>query len=110
MRLTDMRSTRDAPALAADDIAALMPQLDAWSMDGSSLVREYGFRNYHETMEFVNALAWVSHTQDHHPELLVTYKACRVRYSTHSAGGAVSLNDFVCAARADAIYSQRAGA
>ena len=52
----------------------------------------------------------ISLASSHHPELLVTYKACRVSYTTHSAGGAVSLNDFVCAARADAIYSQRAGA
>jgi 4a-hydroxytetrahydrobiopterin dehydratase len=110
MKLTDQRCSRDAAALSGDDIAALLPQLDGWSVDGASLVREFGFRNYHETMEFVNALAWVSHTEDHHPELVVSYKACKARYNTHSAGGAISRNDFICAAKADALYRQRAGA
>jgi 4a-hydroxytetrahydrobiopterin dehydratase len=110
MNLLDERCTHDAVALPPGDIAALLPQAEGWSVDGASLVREFGFRNYHETMEFVNALAWVSHTQDHHPELTVTYKACKVRYNTHSAGGAISRNDFICAARANALYSQRAGA
>ena len=110
MNLLDQRCTRDAAALTAGDIAALLPQVEGWSVDGASLVREFGFRNYHETMEFVNALAWVSHTEDHHPELTVTYKACRVRYNTHSAGGAISHNDFACAAKANALYRQRAGA
>ena len=110
MTLLDERCRHDASALTADDIAALLPQVEGWSVDGASLVREFGFRNYHETMEFVNALAWVSHTEDHHPELTVTYKACKARYNTHSAGGAISLNDFVCAAKANALYSQRAGA
>ena len=110
MKLLDERCTHDAAALSADDVAALLPQIEGWTVDGTSLVRQFGFRNYHETMEFVNALAWVSHTQDHHPELTVTYKACKARYHTHSAGGAISLNDFICAARANALYSQRAGA
>lgn len=110
MKLTEMRCTHDAAALPQADIDALLPQADGWSVDGASLLCQFAFRNYHETMEFVNALAWVSHTQDHHPELTVTYKACRVRYTTHSAGGAISLNDFICAARASAIYAQRASA
>lgn len=110
MNLTDERCTHGAAALAGDELAALLPQLDGWSVDGDSLVREFGFRNYHETMEFVNALAWVSHTEDHHPELTVTYKGCKARYTTHSAGNAVSRNDVICAAKANALYRQRAGA
>lgn len=109
MKLSDQHCIANAPALPEAEIAALLPQLDGWTVDGGSLLREYGFRNYHETMAFVNALAWVSHNEDHHPELTVTYKACAVRYNTHSAGGAVSLNDFICAARADALYRQRPG-
>lgn len=110
MNLVEQRCARDAAALSGEDIAALLPQVEGWSVDGTSLVREFAFRNYHETMEFVNALAWVSHTEDHHPELMVTYKACRARYNTHSAGGAISRNDFICAAKANALYRQRAGA
>jgi 4a-hydroxytetrahydrobiopterin dehydratase len=70
-------------------------------------VREYAFRDYHETIAFVNALAWMTHAQDHHPELVVAYRHCRVAYTTHSAGNTLSLNDAICAAKADALYEER---
>lgn len=97
-------------ALGADAIAALLPQVPGWSVADGKLARSFTFKNYHDTMAFVNALAWISHHQDHHPELIVTYKECAVRYNTHSAGGALSDNDFICAARASALYAQRGGA
>ena len=53
-------------------------------------------------MAFVNAVAWVAHVEDHHPELLVSYGGCRVRFNTHSVGG-ISVNDFICAAKVDAL-------
>ena len=53
-------------------------------------------------MAFVNATAWVSHREDHHPDLEVSYRECRVRYSTHAIGG-LSENDFICAAKIDAL-------
>jgi len=52
----------------------------------------------------VNALAWICHTEDHHPELAVSYSRCVVRFSTRSVGG-ISVNDFICAAKADALIS-----
>ncbi len=55
-------------------------------------------------MAFVNALAWIAHTEDHHPDLQVGYYRCTVRFSTHSVGG-ISVNDFICAAKADALVS-----
>ena len=55
-------------------------------------------------MAFVNALAWVSHRQDHHPDLEVCWGHCVARYSTHAIGG-LSENDFICAAKADALFA-----
>jgi 4a-hydroxytetrahydrobiopterin dehydratase len=52
----------------------------------------------------VNALAWICNTEDHHPELAVSYSRCVVRFNTHSVGG-ISVNDFICAAKADALIS-----
>ncbi len=82
----------------------LLRQLKAWIIEDGKLVKVYPFQNYYQTMAFVNALAWVSHREDHHPELVVGYNRCRVEYSTHAIGG-LSENDFICAAKADAIYS-----
>ena len=53
-------------------------------------------------MAFVNALAWIAHVEDHHPDLAVSYSRCTVRFNTHSVGG-ISINDFICAAKVDAL-------
>ena len=82
----------------------MLKQLKAWIVEDGKLVKLYPFKNYHETMAFVNALAWVSHREDHHPDLQVGYNKCRVEYSTHAIGG-LSENDFICAAKADALFS-----
>ena len=80
----------------------MLKQLKAWIVEDGKLVKLYPFRNYFETMAFVNALAWISHREDHHPDLQVGYNKCRVEYSTHAIGG-LSENDFICAAKADAL-------
>jgi 4a-hydroxytetrahydrobiopterin dehydratase len=79
-------------------------------VENAKLVRSFEFADYHQTIEFVNALAWMIHAQDHHPELTVRYRHCIAAFTTHSAGNAVSENDFICAAKANAIYALRAGA
>jgi 4a-hydroxytetrahydrobiopterin dehydratase len=66
------------------------------------LVKTFRFANYHETMAFVNASAWISHREDHHPEIHMTYNTARVAYDTHSCNG-ISRNDFICAAKLDAL-------
>jgi 4a-hydroxytetrahydrobiopterin dehydratase len=81
----------------------LLRQLKSWILEDGKLVKLYPFKNYYETMAFVNALAWISHREDHHPDLQVGYNKCRVEYSTHAIGG-LSENDFICAAKADALF------
>ena len=75
-----------------------------WSIDaaGKEISRTYLFKNYYQTMAFVNALAWIAHAEDHHPDIEVGYKTCHVRYSTHAIGG-LSENDFICASKIDAL-------
>jgi 4a-hydroxytetrahydrobiopterin dehydratase len=76
--------------------------LPGWESTGKEISKMYKFQNYYETMAFVNAVAWVAHREDHHPDLEVGYNRCRVRYSTHSVGG-LSENDFICAAKVEAM-------
>lgn len=73
-----------------------------WSLaeNGKSISRTYKFKNYYETMSFVNVAAMVAHQQDHHPDMTVSYNRCHIEYSTHSIGG-LSENDFICAAKTD---------
>jgi 4a-hydroxytetrahydrobiopterin dehydratase len=81
----------------------MLKKLKGWTLENGMLVKLYPFRNYHETMAFVNALAWISHREDHHPDLEVGYNKCKVAYVTHAIGG-LSENDFICAAKADALF------
>jgi 4a-hydroxytetrahydrobiopterin dehydratase len=82
----------------------LLPELPEWDLveDGHAISRTFRFDDYHRTMAFVNALAFIAHREDHHPDLGVHYDRCVVRYSTHDVGG-LSENDFICAAKADAL-------
>ena len=87
------------------DVDAQLSVLDDWVVDGDALMKTYRFKNYYETLAFVNALAYIVHREDHHPDLHVGYNRCVVRYNTHSVNG-ISENDFISAAKADAVYSQ----
>ena len=86
----------------AQQAEELLRELRGWIVENGRLVKVYPFRNYYETMAFVNTLAWISHREDHHPDLLVGYNKCRVEYWTHAIGG-LSENDFICAAKCDAL-------
>jgi len=92
------------PKLGEAEISALLKHLQGWAYRDSAIAKTYAFRNYHETMAFVNATAWISHREDHHPDLAVGYNQCEVRYSTHAIGG-LSENDFICAAKIDALFN-----
>jgi 4a-hydroxytetrahydrobiopterin dehydratase len=110
MSLIDRHCVHDAPALDDAAIPALLAEVPDWHIDGTRLEREFVFRDFHETMEFVNALAFMIHREDHHPDLTVGYRRCTASWTTHSAGNRLTDNDFICAARADALYTGRAGA
>ena len=72
------------------------------SVDGSNIQREFRFIDFYRTMSFVNALAHIANIEDHHPDLELGWGYCRVRYTTHAIRG-LSENDFICAAKLDAI-------
>lgn len=83
----------------------MMTELDdAWMLDddGVAIEREFRFSSFSRTMSFVNAVAFVATNEDHHPEVTFSYAFCRVRYLTHAIGG-LSDNDFICAAKTDAL-------
>ncbi|GHD74714.1 4a-hydroxytetrahydrobiopterin dehydratase [Vogesella fluminis] len=82
--------------------AELLAHLDGWAVEGIELVKTFRFDDYYRTMAFVNALAFIAHQQDHHPDLSVHYNRTVVRFSTHDAGG-LTLNDFICAAKTEAL-------
>ena len=89
--------------LTPQAVNVLMSQLDDWAQYDHIIGKIFDFKNYYQTMAFVNAVAWLSHREDHHPDLMVSYNKCRVEYTTHAIHG-LSENDFICAAKVDALF------
>jgi 4a-hydroxytetrahydrobiopterin dehydratase len=90
------------PALEGNEISELIGSVHGWDAEEGTLTKTFNFKNYYETMAFVNAIAFISHREDHHPDLEVGYNKCKVTYSTHSVGG-LSENDFICAAKIERL-------
>jgi 4a-hydroxytetrahydrobiopterin dehydratase len=90
------------------ELHAQLSQLPGWRAVDGALERCFEFDDFHRTMAFVNALAWIAHIEDHHPDLQVGYDRCVVRWRTHSAGG-VTINDVICAAKVAALLPDAAG-
>lgn len=91
-----------------EQVKVFMGDLSAdWQVNAeyTKIQREFCFENYYKTMAFVNAVAWMSHQEDHHPDLNVGYNRCVVHYWTHAING-LSENDFICAAKVDALLAQ----
>lgn len=85
-------------------IQEYLEQVNSWEYKEGNIVRNFAFKNYYETIAFVNAVAWVSHKENHHPLLEVGFRNCTVKYNTHAIQG-ISENDFICAAKVDALVS-----
>ncbi len=91
--------------LDSQQIISMQKELDArWSVDenSKSIHAVFDFKNYYQTTAFVNAVAWIAHSEDHHPDISFSYRKCEISYSTHAIGG-LSENDFICAAKIDRL-------
>ncbi|MCU0968640.1 MAG: 4a-hydroxytetrahydrobiopterin dehydratase [Rubrivivax sp.] len=106
---TDLTTMRCRPLeghapMDADEIARHLPLVPGWALVDGAIEKHFAFPDFHRTIGFVNAVAWIANAEDHHPDLRVGYGGCTVRYNTHSVRG-ISINDFICAARIDALVA-----
>lgn len=92
------------PPLTANEVSKLMHEVKNWQMspDGKWLTKRYIFKNFHETMAFVNAVAYIANQEGHHPDLEAGYNYCVIKYQTHAVRG-LTKNDFICAAKIDLL-------
>ena len=96
-------------ALSATEIVTQLSKLNGeqalgWRLINDALEKTFTFKNYHETIGFVNAVAFIANAEDHHPDLAVSYSQCTVRFNTHDVHG-ISVSDFFCASRVDALLT-----
>ena len=92
-----------AEPLKDNEIETLLAQLKGWRLAYGQLTKLYSFDNHYQAVAFMNAAAWISHREDHHPDITVGFNTCRVAYKTHAVNG-LSENDFICAAKLDALF------
>ncbi|HSW70928.1 MAG TPA: 4a-hydroxytetrahydrobiopterin dehydratase [Gammaproteobacteria bacterium] len=93
------------PPLLQEEIKKNLKQLGmAWQVSGDAkkIFKDFKFKNYYQTMAFVNAIAWMAHRENHHPDLEVGYNHCKVEYTTHAADG-LTENDFICAHKVEEL-------
>ncbi|HWI15436.1 MAG TPA: 4a-hydroxytetrahydrobiopterin dehydratase [Burkholderiales bacterium] len=89
--------------LKGEEAHNLLKQLQDWQLHDDVLGKTYTFKNHYQAVAFANAVAWISHREDHHPDMAVGYNTVRVAYTTHAIRG-LSVNDFICAAKVDALF------
>jgi 4a-hydroxytetrahydrobiopterin dehydratase len=92
------------PPMALQEVEKYLEKLEGWGQADGVIAKRFEFKNFGQTMGFVNAVAWIAQQQGHHPDLEVSYRSCRVSYTTHAIGG-LSENDFICAARVEALLA-----
>ncbi len=90
--------------LSAERVSRLLPQVPGWTLasDGHAIRRRFDFPGFGRTMGFINAMSWMANRQGHHPDFTAGADHCTVHYTTHAIGG-LSENDFICAARLNAL-------
>lgn len=91
--------------LSRAQIQQLQPEVPEWVVnnEATQIHRRFSFKNFYHTMAFVNAIAWIAHQENHHPDMEIGYNYCVMKYATHAIGG-LSENDFICAAKVDRLH------
>jgi 4a-hydroxytetrahydrobiopterin dehydratase len=92
------------PALSDAQVVEHLKQVPGWSLVGGAIEKSFSFKDDLQALAFVNAVGWLAHSQDHHPAVQLLYSRCTLRFDTHDVGG-LSINDFICAAKVDALQA-----
>lgn len=107
--LLQQKCTHQTSGLTDAEVADYLKAVEGWTLQDGKIVKGFRFFNFHRTMAFVNGIAELIHAENHHPELVVSYNRCTVKFNTHSVNdgrGGISSNDFICAAKIDALFQK----
>lgn len=96
-------------ALSATEIVSQLSKLNGeqplgWRLIDGALEKSFRFKDFHHSIGFVNAVAFIANAENHHPDLTVSFSQCTVRFNTHDVNG-ISANDFLCASKVDALLA-----
>ena len=91
-------------AIVRNDAEAMLADIPGWELSANAkmISRRFEFKGFFRTMSFINAMAWVVNNENHHPDFSAGYNYCEVGFTTHAIDG-LSENDFICAAKLNAL-------
>ena len=92
----------DTPPLAMEQANALLNQIPSWSIKNGHVFKQFKFKNFKESMEFVNKVAEIAELENHHPNITISYNRVGIELWTHAING-LSENDFIIPAKIDKI-------
>lgn len=92
------------PALKPEEFQPMLAEILGWNVvENTQLQKEFTFKNFTEGIAFIDKIAIIAEAEGHHPDIsLYGYKKVKIMLSTHAIGG-LSENDFILAAKIDAI-------
>ncbi len=88
--------------LSSEEIEESVAKLDGWKVEKNWLKKEYEFRNFAESLAFVNKIGEIAEDADHHPDMKFGWGYANIELTTHDVGG-LTPNDFEVAAKIDGI-------
>ena len=93
-------------ALQPTEVIMALGQISGWGLSGDgddvAIEKTFEFAQHAHALLFVNSVGWLSEKLNHHPELVLTYQRCVVRWNTHEVRG-LSRLDFEAATQTDAL-------
>jgi 4a-hydroxytetrahydrobiopterin dehydratase len=101
-----MATANEPTKLDGEKIEDRMLRLRGWSQEGGAISRTLRFRNFKESMAFVDNVAELAEREQHHPDIHIEYDKVRLVLSTHSAGG-LTEKDFAMAEAIDRLAADR---
>jgi 4a-hydroxytetrahydrobiopterin dehydratase len=90
------------PKLTEEEIQEGLSRMGGWLRGDDWIQKKYEFKNFLRAMSFVNAVAYMAESVDHHPDILISYNEVTLMIWTHAAGG-ITKYDFELARRVDAL-------
>ena len=97
------------PSFDLKEIHKYLKKIDGWDVKTDDdktyyLLKEFKFKNFLESQNFVNKVGEISESEGHHPDISFGWGYAEIKITTHAIKG-LSENDFIVAAKIDKIIS-----
>lgn len=111
--LNELLNSKCEPKTAKDksliipSIESNVSELEGWEapLNYADIRKTFKFKNYYQTTAFVNAVTWLAHKEDHHPEICFGYNQCKIILTTHVVKG-LTMNDMIMAAKINQLIAE----